>query len=99
MKREHPGWNATHRQEWSLFLLEQMFHNAITMWHKEHQRSSHGLPLEPSEAAMEHLNVQTLVGSRDTNLLQVAELIQMGKCVVVPSVFTYAQFNDLMKEL
>ena len=22
MKKEYPGWNTTHRQEWSLFLLE-----------------------------------------------------------------------------
>ena len=31
MKKECPGQNATQRQQWNLFLLERMFHNAITM--------------------------------------------------------------------
>ena len=31
MKKEHPGQNTTHRQEWNLFLLERMFHNAAAM--------------------------------------------------------------------
>ena len=68
------------------------------MWHTEHQRHSHGL-LEPSEAALEHPRMQTLVGSRDTDLLQVAEWIYKGEYVMAPSVFTCAQHNDLMKEL
>ena len=77
MKREHLGWNATHRQEWNLFLLEQMFHNATAMWHKKHQRCSHRLPLEPepSEVDVKLPDMWALVGAKDTNLLQVAEWI------------------------
>ena len=59
--KEHPGWNNAHRKEWNLFLLEWMFHNAAIMWCK---RCSHRLPLEPSETALEHPSMQTLVGSR-----------------------------------
>ena len=76
-----------------------MFHDAATMWHKENQRYSHRLPLEPSEAALEHPSMLTLVESRDTNLLQVAEQIYKGEYVAAPSMFTSAQCNDLMKEL
>ena len=69
------------------------------MQHKKLQRHSHGLPLEPSEVALEHLNMWSLVGSRDTDLLQVAEWIYKGKYMVVPSMFTHAQCNECMKEL
>ena len=80
-------------------LLERMFHNATAMWHKEHQRCSHGLPLEPSEAPLEHPSMQTLVGSRDTDLLQDAEQIYKGEYMVAPSMFTCTQCDNLMKEL
>ena len=99
MKKECLGWNTAHKEEWNLFLLEWKFHNAATMWCKEHQRCSHRLPLEPSEAALEHPSVQTLVGSRDTDLLQVAEQIYKGEYMVVPSMFTWSELDDLMKEL
>ena len=55
-----------------------MFRNATTMWHKELQRCPCGIPLEPLEIALENSSVQTLVGSKDTNLLQVAEQIYNG---------------------
>ena len=48
---------------------------------------------------MEHPSVWTLVGSKDANLLQVAEQIYKGEYMVVPSVFTYTQCDDVMKEL
>ena len=98
MKRECPGQN-TRRQEWNLFLLEWMFQNTTAIWHKECQRQSNRLPLEPSEVAFEHPNEQTLVASRDTNLLQVVEQMYKGEYVVAPRVFTCTQCNDLMKEL
>ena len=88
LKKECPGWNTTCRQEWNLFLLEWMFHNAAAMQHKRHQRHSHRLPLEPSEAVLEHPSMQTLVGSRDTDLLQVTEWIYKDEYMVAPSVFT-----------
>ena len=40
LKREHPGWTTTHRQEWGLFLLEHLLHNTDSMKKKEHQRCS-----------------------------------------------------------
>ena len=97
--QECPGWNTAHRQEWSLFLLEQMFHNAAAMWHKEHQRCSWGLPLEPTEAAPEHPSVWTLLGSWNSDLLRVTKQIYEGKYLVVPSMFTCVQQEDFMKEL
>ena len=50
---------------------------------------------EPSEPAIEHPNMQTLVGARDTDLLQVTEWIYKGKYMVAPNMFTC---NNLMKE-
>ena len=99
MKKEHRGWNTACRQELNLFLLEWMFHNTAAMWHKKHQRQSQGLLLEPTEAALEHPSVQTLVGSRDSNLWWVIEQIYKGEYVVTPSRFTHAQQEDFMKEL
>ena len=99
MKKECSGWNATCRQEWNLFLLERMFHNATAMWHKELHRHPCRIPLELSETALEHPSVQTLVGSGDVDLLQVAEQMYKGEYMVVPSVFTHAQCDNLMKEL
>ena len=99
MKKECPGKSATCGQEWNLFLLERMFHNAATMWHRELQRHPCGIPLEPSETTLEHPSVQTLVGSRDANLLQVVEQTYKGEYMVMPSIFTHAQCDNLMKEL
>ena len=91
--------NTTYRQEWSLFLLEWMFHNTAAMQCKEHQRCTWGLPLEPTETASEHPSVWTLIGSWNTNLLQVMEQIYKGEYVLAPSMFTHAQQEDFMKEL
>ena len=99
MKKEHPGRNATCRQEWNLFLLERMFHNATTMWHKELQRHPCRFPLEPSETTWEHPSMWTLIGSKDANLLQVTEQIYKDGYVVAPSIFSCSQCDNLMKEL
>ena len=101
MNKECWGWNTACKQEWNLFLLERMFHNTATMWHKELQRWPCQIPLalEPSETAVENPSMWTLVGSRDAELLLVAEWIYKGKYIVVPSVFTHVQWEDLMKEL
>ena len=84
IKKECMGWNTACRQEWNLFLLERMFCNAAAVWHKELQRCPCGIPLEPSETALEHPSVQTMVGFRDADVLQVAEQIYKGKYVVAP---------------
>ena len=80
-------------------LLEWMFHNAAAMQHREHQSCTWGLPLEPTETATQHPSVQTVVGSRDSNLLQVIEQIYKGKYMVAPRMFTHAQQDNFMKEL
>ena len=36
LRIEHPGWTTTHRQEWGLFLLEHLLHNAAFVKKKEH---------------------------------------------------------------
>ena len=36
LKREHLGWTTDHRQEWGLFLLNCLLHNADSMKKKEH---------------------------------------------------------------
>ena len=41
----------------------------------------------------------TLVGSKDTDLLQVTEQIYKVGYVVEPSIFSCSQYDDLMKEL
>ena len=87
------------RQDWSLFLLEWMFHNAAAMWHKKHQRHTWGLPLEPTETAPEHPSVWTLIGSQDSNLLWVMDQIYKGEYALAPSVLTCTQQEDFMKEL
>ena len=66
---------------------------------KECQRCSHGLPLEPTEAAQEHPSMWTLVVSKDSDLLQVTERIYKGKYTLAPSVFTHAQQEELIEEL
>ena len=40
LRREYPGWNTTQHQEWGLFLLEHLLHNASTMRWREHERLS-----------------------------------------------------------
>ena len=99
MKKECPGLDAAHRQEWNLFLLERMFHNTAAMWHKDLQKHLCGISLEPSETALEHSSVWTLVVSKDDNLLQVTEQIYKGGYVVSPSIFSHSHCDDFMKEL
>ena len=76
-----------------------MFQNVTILWHKELQRCPCGIPLELSETVSEHPSLQTLVGSSDADPLWVAELTYKDKYVVVPSVFTHAQCDNVMKEL
>ena len=35
LRRQHPGWNTAQCQEWGLFLLEYLLHNAASMRRKE----------------------------------------------------------------
>ena len=95
---EHPGQNPNHKQKWSLFFLEQMFHNAAGMQCREHQRCSRGPPLEVNKTALEHPSVLALVGSQDSDVPWVTEQIYRGEYLVAPSMFTHAE-QDFMREL
>ena len=69
------------------------------MWHREHQRHSRGPPLEIDKTAPKHPSVWALVGSWDSEILWVMEQIYRGKYSVAPSMFTYAEQEDFMREL
>ena len=69
------------------------------MRNKELQRCPWGIPLEPSETNLEYLSMWTLVGSKDSDLLQIAEQTYKGGYVVVPSILSCSQCDDFMKEL
>ena len=38
LKREHLGWRTTCHQEWGLFLLDNLLHNAAAMQRREQER-------------------------------------------------------------
>ena len=79
LKREHPGWITTNRQEWRLFLLEHLLHNVTSMREKEHQRCSQRQQAEEAkEAAPENPSVRTLIGAIDDAIFQVAEHVYQG---------------------
>ena len=98
IRREHLGWSATHKQEWGLFLLKSMLHNAASMWRKEHWR--HSQALQPTQVtAPEHPSMGTLLGSLNTEILKVAEQVQRGKCAMAPSILPCRQQDECLREL
>ena len=88
-----------HKQEWSMFFLEWMFHNAVTMQCTECIGCSRGLLLEVEETAPGHPSVQALVGSQDSDILRVIEQIYRGEYSVTPCVLINAEQEELMREL
>ena len=77
--REHPGRTTAHRQEWVLFLLECLLHNAASMRKKEHQRCSQRSHAEEAEeVAPEHPFMRTLISATDDAIIQVAEQLHEG---------------------
>ena len=63
-------------------------------------RVSKALPWTPLGTIWgSHPSMWTLAGSRDANLLQVAEQIYKGEYMVAPSMFPHALCNNFMKEL
>ena len=44
LRRDHLGWSTTHHQEWGLFLLDHMLHNAAAMW-KSVKEPQEGAPM------------------------------------------------------
>ena len=89
--------NQTHRgqlyvnelrreQEWGLFLLEHLLHNAASMSRKECQRHSQALQAETAKVTSpEHPSVRTLLGSTDAKILKITKHVYQGECVVAPN--------------
>ena len=44
LRRDHPGWSTACHQEWGLFLLECLLHNAAAMQRKEWKEPQEGAP-------------------------------------------------------
>ena len=100
MRREHPGWTTTHKQEWGLFLLECLLHNVTSMQKKEHwrcsQRSQAG---ETKETASEHPSMRTLIEVTDDAIIQVAEQVYQREWTLAPSMLSHHQHDNCMREL
>ena len=61
LRREHPGWTTTCRQEWGLFLLECLLHYVTSMKKKECQRQSlRSQGDETEEEVPEHPSMRVL---------------------------------------
>ena len=76
LRIEHPGWTTAHQQEWGLFLLECLLHNAASMRKKECQRhSQRSQDEETKEAAPEHPSARALLGSMDDDIIQVPKQV------------------------
>ena len=98
IRREHPGWSTTHKQELGLFLLECMLHNAASMWSKEHQRCSQAL--QPTKVTTpEHPFMMTILGSPDAEILKVSEQVYKEECAVTPNTLPHRQQDEYMREL
>ena len=96
LKREHWSWATVHRQEWGLFLLEYLLHNANSMRKKEHQKYSRRPQAEETEeVAPEHPSVRALLGA----IIQVAEQVYQGEWTLALSMLSYQQHNECMREL
>ena len=74
-------------------------HNTATMQRKEHQRYSGGSQLETTDMAPKHPSMQTLLGSPDSAILEIAEQVYRGEWVVALSILPHRQQDDCMREL
>ena len=84
LRKEHPGWRLIQHQEWRLFLLEHLFHNAATIWNKEQQQHAQRCPhshqtAKAEEMAPEQPSVRSLLGSTDEEILVIAEKVYWGQ--------------------
>ena len=83
LRREHPGGNTAQCQEWGLFLLECLLHNAAAMRWKEHKRLSwkHSQAKWPEMSkvtAPEHPSIRTPLGSNNVTILKVTKQVYWG---------------------
>ena len=100
LRREHPAWTTAHRQEWVLFILEHLLHNAASMKKKEHWRHSwRSQAEETKEVAPECPLIKTLKGATDDTIIQLVKQVYWGEWTLVPSVLFCNQHNDCMIEL
>ena len=100
LRREHPGWTTSHRQEWGLFLLQHLLHYAASMKKKEcwgcSQRSQDE---ETEEVAPEHPSMRALLDATDDDIIQVVEQVYQGEWTLAPNVLSHHQHKDCMRKL
>ena len=99
LHREHFGRTTTQKQEWGLFMLEWLLHNVTAMHKTKHWRHSQGSKPETAESAPKHPSVQTLLGSPDKEILEVAEQVYRGELALAPTVLPCQWQDWCMKEL
>ena len=97
-------WKVIWWQEWGLFLLEHLFHNAATMrrreWQQHTWRCSHSHQIATAKGmAPEHPLVRSLLGSMDDNILEIAEQVFWGQYEVALSSLLHRHQEQLMTEL
>ena len=102
--KDCPQWSIAWRQKWGLFLLEWLFHTAATMWRRELQchmwRHLYSRQTAAAEdMAPEQLVVQTLLASRDEDILKIAEDISCGWYQLAPSILPCQHQDQLMSNL
>ena len=96
LRRENPGWNTAQHQEWGLFLLEHLLHDAASMKRKEYQRCSQALQ---AEMLKWHPSVRTLLGFTDAEILKVTKQVYQEGYVMAPSVLPCWWQEECIKEL
>ena len=102
--KDHPDWSVTHCQEWGLFLLGHLFHNAVVMRKREMQQHlqrhphSHQSKMAKKMAPV-HPSVRSLLGSADEEMLKLAKDVYHGWYQVVPSVIPHQCQDQLMGDL
>ena len=80
--------------------MEHLLHNVASMKKKECQRHPQRSQAEAAkETAPEHPSMQTLIGSTDEAILQVAEQVYQGEQTLDPSMLSYQQHDNCMMEL
>ena len=100
LRREHPGWNTSWCQEWGLFQLEYLLHNAASMRRKDCQRHFQALQAETAKVtAPGHPSVRTLLGTTDIEILKVVVQVYQVEYMMAPSELPCQQQQECIKEL
>ena len=104
LRKEHPGQRLIQQQEWGLFLLEHLFHNATAIRKRKQQwhawRCQHFLQTAMAEEmAPEHPSIRSLLGSTDDEILEIAEQVYWGQYEAVSSILPHWHQEQFMAEL